>query len=217
MAQCKAKNRNGDRCGRQATLGMQVCSKHGGKTPKGVASPHLKHGRYSKYIPGRLMERYNEAVSDTELLALREDIGLLDARLSDVLQRVDTGESGAIWKELNEWSDELAIARKTKDQVAMAEALNGMLDCVKRGKSDYQAWNEVKSLLDQRRKLVESERKRLIEMQQFVSSEQAMILVTALIDSVRRNVTDKQALSAISAEFARLTQREGDPQLSDRE
>ncbi|HEY9751298.1 MAG TPA: hypothetical protein V6C63_21620 [Allocoleopsis sp.] len=216
MAQCKARNKSGDRCGRGAVPGKNVCHIHGGKTPVGVSASRFKHGRYSKYIPGRLMERYSEAVSDTELLAMREDIGLLDARLSDVLQRVDTGESGAIWKELHEWSEELAIARKTNDKVAMADALNGLLDCIKRGKSDYQAWNEVKNLLDQRRKLVESERKRLVEMQQFVSSEQAMLLVTALIDSVRRNVTDKQTLSTISAEFARLTQREGDPQLGDR-
>ena len=69
---------------------------------------------------------------------------------------------------------------------------------------DHEAWYEIHSILDQRRKLVESEQKRLVSMQQMITSEQAMMLITAMIDTVKRNVPDRNAIAAISADITRL-------------
>jgi hypothetical protein len=96
---CGARTRAGTPCER-APMPNGRCHKHGGKTPRGVASTQFVNGRRSKDIPSRLTERYQEALVDDELLALRDDVALIDARLGDVLGRVDSGESGRIWAEL---------------------------------------------------------------------------------------------------------------------
>lgn len=202
---CKAKNTtNGEQCKNHAVKGMEVCRKHGGASLKGIASPSYKTGRYSKYLPGRLLDRYHEAAQDPELLNMREEIALLDARLSDLLTRVDTGEAGKAWKDAQAAQRQVAIAVKTGNTDKLLTGLDELESALGAGVGDYQAWNEIQSILDQRRKLTESERKRLVDMQQIVTTEQAMLLIGALLDSVRRNVSDRNALAAIQADFVRL-------------
>lgn len=205
MSQCTAKSkRTGKQCQQNAMNGSTKCYHHGGKSPKGIASPHHKTGRYSKYLPGRLLDRYHEAAQDPELLNLREEIALLDARLSDLLTRVDTGEAGKAWHDAQGAQRKVAIAVKTGNTDKLLTGLDELEAALGAGVGDYQAWAEIQSILDQRRKLAESERKRLVDMQQIVTAEQAMLLVGALLDSVRRNVTDRSALTAIQADFVRL-------------
>ena len=55
----------------------------------------------------------------------------------------------------------------------------------------------------QRRRLVASERKRLVETQQMLSVEQAMLFVTALAEAARRHVTDPRVLAAMSDDIER--------------
>lgn len=204
--QCIATVRKtGRQCQRRAVTGYRVCQVHGGATPRGIASPHYKTGKYSKVLPKRLAARYHAAIDDPALLELREDIGLLDARLADLLSRVDTGESGALWRSLLEARIDLLAAKRADDKLGQVEAINRMVDLIGQGHADYRAWAEVGSVLEQRRRLVESERKRTIEMQQTMTSEQAMLLMGALLQAVKANVADRAALSAIQNEFIRLT------------
>src|SRR5258708_37054514 len=68
MAQCKAKSkRTHERCAANAMIVREECYHHGGKTPRGIASPNFKHGRYSKSLPARMRERYEEALADPHL------------------------------------------------------------------------------------------------------------------------------------------------------
>jgi hypothetical protein len=170
----------------------------------GAASPHYKGGRYSKFLPARMAGRYQEARADGELLALREDIALTDARLSDLLSRVDTGESGAIWTALNAARLELIACKQGGDLKGQMAALNLIMELISQGHTDYRAWGEVASVLDQRRRLVESERKRLVEMQQMISSERMMILLGAVVGVIQEHVRDTATLSGITAGIQKL-------------
>lgn len=180
------------------------CRVHGGKTPGGMASPQFKTGRYSKYLPARLAGRYQEAKADPQLLALREEISLVDSRLADLLQRVDSHEAGYWWKELGRIYGEFLEAQNKKDVPVMSLRLAEIGQIIRAGQSDYAAWDEVYGVLEQRRKFVESERKRLVEMQQVITSERAMLLIAALVDVVKTHVTDRGTLSAISADIGKL-------------
>lgn len=177
---------------------------HGGKTPRDRGLPQTTHGRYSRYLPARLAGRYQEAQADTELLALREEISLIDSRLSDLLQRVDTNEAGHWWKELQRVYDDFRVATAKADTEAARHCLNEWGRIIQSGSSDYAAWDEVYSTIEQRRKLVESERKRLVEMSQVITAERAMLLISALTDVIKSHVTDIGILSAISADIGKL-------------
>lgn len=181
------------------------CRLHGGKTPQGFALPQTTNGRYSKHLPTRMLATYDAAQADPDLLALNAEIALIDARLSDVLGRVDTGESGHIWQELKATYKELQDANRASDTQAARVALTEIGSLITRGHLDYAAWADVRTLIEQRRKLVESERKRLSEMQQMITSEQAMLLIARLYDSVTQHVSDRAVLAAIAADLGGLT------------
>src|SRR5262245_50957479 len=113
---CTAKSkRTGKRCRANAVTGREVCYHHGGRSPQGIALPQTKSGRYSKHLPSRLLATYEEAKRDPEILALRDEVALIDARLAELLKRIDTGESGASWKQLQENFRELRVALKNRD------------------------------------------------------------------------------------------------------
>lgn len=203
---CGAKTRSGGVC-KARPMANGRCRIHGGKTPRGIASPNYIHGRYSKSLPAHLQERYEASLADSELLNLRQEIALLDARLNDLLARVDTGDSRSTLKNAREKYYETRNAALRNDKVEQGVQFKLLGEILDKGMSDYAAWDEVHTILDQRRRLVESEQKRLVAMQQTVTTEQAMVLISALLDSVRRHVTDRPALSAIQDEFIRLTTR----------
>lgn len=210
MSQCSATSRqSGARCRRHAALGRAVCVMHGGASLAGAASPSLRSGRYSKYLPVRLLARYQEAERDSELLALRDEIALIDTRLVDVLGRVETGESSSLWHQLHAAYKRMQMAHRSGDPDGLRLALVELGDLIQRGHGDWAAWADVRSLIRDRQRLVESERKRLVQMQQMLSATEAMTLVTAISDAVKRHVHDPEALRAISAEVAQLVSQDG--------
>lgn len=143
-------------------IGKTVCHMHGGRSLAGVAHPNHRHGRYSKRLPERLGEQYEEAVHDRDLLTLRDEIGVVTVRIGEILER----------------------------------------------DPDPDDWREIEGLVETRRRLVDSERKRLVDMQQMITSEQAMTLVAAVVDAVKRHVSDRETLQAISTEVSQLTERD---------
>jgi len=208
--QCQATNKKtGEQCRRRAVQNKRVCTVHGGLTPGGIASPHFKTGEYSKYaLPLRMRERYEASLNDPALLEQRREISLVDARLQDLLARVDTGESGALWKGLQDARVELLACRKAGDVLGQTLALNRILDFISQAHADYRAWAEVGAALEQRRKLVESERKRLVEAQQVITTEQAMLFANAILTSIHTHVQDRAVLTAIQADVTRLLNRD---------
>lgn len=185
--------------------GCATCYMHGGASAKGLTAGQFRTGRYSKYLPERLREKYQDAQQDPEILVLRDEIALADARLADLLTRVDAGESGALWKELKELLDQLSRNVEALDLDGARGALQRLREVVGKGHTDASAWQEIQAVLMLREHLVRSERQRLVQMQQMISVEQAMTLIAALTESVRRHVTEPDALRAISADLVRLT------------
>jgi hypothetical protein len=205
MARCAHKSkRSGAQCKNEAGPGREDCHIHGGKTPRGLALPQTTHGRYSKHLPTRMAARYQEAQADPELLVLRDEIALLDSRLSDVLSRVDSGESGATWAEVGKTWEAFLAQRASGDVPKMREALEAHAAAIKQGRADYAAWAEIGQLLDRRARFVESERRRYVEMQQMVSVEQAMLFLGAVTDAIRRHVSDRDTLAALGRELELL-------------
>jgi hypothetical protein len=206
LMQCTAKSKqSGQQCKRQAVTGGTKCYIHGGASPSGIASPSFKHGRYSKNLPERLAAKYGEALSDTKLLELRDEIALVGTRLAELVERIDTGESAQRWKALQTAYVNLQDATRSGDKVKFLTAMAALGSAIEAGGQDYATWREIAELMEQRRKLVESEHKRLVAMQQMITAEQALTLLAVITDTVRKHVSDPAALAAISADFRALT------------
>lgn len=173
---------------------------HNGGALSGIASATFKTGRHSKNLPTRLAAQYQASLTDPELLNLRSDISLLDARLNDVLQGVSNEESGELWKKLKEalrQYDHISTSSKNYEGERL-DALNQMRWLINEGYQEWQSWKDIRFILQERKALVDSERNRLKDMQQLISTDRAMVLIAAVTDSIKRNVTDPTALAAIS-------------------
>ena len=206
---CGAKTRASGSC-RQPAMTNGRCRLHGGKTPRGIASPHFKHGRYSTALPVRLLERYARAVSDPDLIVLRDDIALVDAMMADVLLRLDSGESGELWRTLREEAQRFESRRRDHDTAGAGESLEEILALVRRGDVDSAARREALEHLDQRRKLAAEERKRLAELQTSITAERAMALIAAIAAIIKSHVHDQAIFAAIANDLAALIGRPAD-------
>lgn len=203
---CGAKTRSGHPC-KNSAMPNGRCRMHGGKSLKGIASPTATAGlKYSRYLPNRLLERYEQTINDPAILELGHEIALTDGRLADLLSRVDTGESGALWAHLKKLWREYEVATKSENRVEAMKLMIMIGQTITQGYDDYLAWQEVQTTVDQRRKLVESERKRLVETQQFITAEQAMVLFAAMTAIIKQHVTDEHTRRVISEEITTLIQ-----------
>ena len=90
----------------------------------------------------------------------------------------------------------------------MQVMLNQIEELIENGLADHAAWQDVLNLIDRRRRLCESENKRLLAAQQMISAEELMATLGAVIDVIRRYVTDRAVLGSISRELSELTMRD---------
>lgn len=179
------------------------CKSHGGRVPVGPANPSWKGGRHSA-MPARLRERYIESMDDDELLSIRRDLALIEARIGDVLERVDFGEAGKHWSRAQNTFVAFKDAVDRGDSETMRIHLNTLERVLAKGTSDYAAWEGIIGLIEQRRKLTETEMRRLEKMQQFVTAEQVSNLMVSIAEASKRIIQDPKILNEFTAELASL-------------
>lgn len=197
---CGAKTRSGKPC-QTRPMANGRCRMHGGATPSGIASPHFKTGTYTRYLPSRLLERYHESLSDPDRLALDDAIAVIDARLVDELLNVEQGGSVEAWEAASEAYKELKAAMTAVDIPGAQSAMTALESILIGRAEDHTAWTKFDSLLEQRRKLVDTDRKRRRDMQQMVTVEQAMLLVGLLVGVVKARVSDPIILAGIQSDI----------------
>lgn len=181
---------------------------HGGKSRSGPLHPSYKSGIYSKYLPARFAELFNN-LEGRDLLDLTEDIKLLHTRLMDVAQRVDSGESGERWRQALAAFEELTAA---KDDSTHSAAIQKLGQVLTRGVADWEAWEKIEELVVKKTKVVESQRKRAVEAHEMLAAQDARAMIRAITEGLKRaveeyvedNETKHRIFTAASSEFARL-------------
>ncbi len=197
---CGARNRQGEPC-RVAPMPNGRCYRHGGPTPSGIASPNLKHGRYSRHLPERLLGRYEEALSDPELLSLRDDIALVQARIDQKLADLDTGESRAAWAVLASQVGALAAHCRDRDHDQVEHTLHAIEQTLARGLGEAHAFDEIGALMRQKAALAKQEQARMVLLQQMLPVERALVMINTIAAVIREVVDDPDKLRIISRRF----------------
>ena len=152
---CGAKTRNGDPCASWPVGGRTRCRMHGGKTPRGPANANYIVGGI-QFLPARMFAAYRDAALDPELMSLRQDLALLDARIIDVLNAWIPARQAAFgWRCARHGHD--CRRSRAGDVDGYQEAFADVARLVNNGVGDTAAWRDVGALIEQRRKLVESE------------------------------------------------------------
>jgi hypothetical protein len=195
------------------------CMWHGGKSLAGPASPRYIHGRNSRYpfikvpemskydgaLSSNLQEAYLRSLNDDNRLALDNEMAVIDARLIDLMKRIDVDMSRTTWEDAKNAVESLAVAARTGDQRVAAEKLAQLRSLFAHGNQDFELWEAYLKATEQRRKLVETEQKRLVLAQQTMTSQQAMTFLNNIVAVIKIHVSDPIILSAIARDVARLT------------
>lgn len=192
---CGAKTRYGGTCKSWPIKGSKRCRMHGGGAKKGADVPVFKgyttaRRRKAGNLPERMQEAIDAADRDRNLASLREDIVILDARIVDLTNRVDSGESGKRWSDLRQAMRDFRRFRRSKDEQAMTNSFALVEDLVLGDTDDFQVWEEIMVTMDRRRKLLESERKRLLELKAVIPADRARTAIRAVLEAVREEVLE---------------------------
>ena len=186
---CGAKTRSGGVCQNWAMANGR-CRMHGGKVPRGAALPQFKHGRYSKAIPARMLQAYEAAANDPELLDLRQSVALIDARLIDLLAGIDAGETVGRWQAMRKAYYAFRAALQAHDDPGMVRAISAMEDLISRGVSEAEAWGEIRGLLDDRRKHTETQQKLETAGERGIPASELVTFMAALQKLIESVVPD---------------------------
>jgi hypothetical protein len=205
--QCTAiSKRSGERCKGPAVIGSstQKCRMHGGKAQYGLAAANFQSGRHSKYLPSQMADLYQEALNNPDILEMVDHIALLEARIHKVLDDNITGDPVPDWGEVKDMFMSIYALILTGDldlARAQCEMVNSSLEI---GCKWDRTWREVVGYMEQLRKMTDTEVKRKRDLNQMIPVERVMILVTAVADSVKRNVSDPDERFKIHKELAEL-------------
>lgn len=186
------------------------CRIHGGLSPApGVSHPRYSHGRYSKSMPTRLRAGYERALEDPDLLNRTEDLGLISARLNELLERLEQGGGIERDKKLKALVADYRNAGKLppdKRVPAQAFAINELISLIDRTAGD-EVWEEVGDWLDRYNRMADGERKRLQALHATITADQAMVMIDALSQIVLEEVIDPGARARIGNKFGQFIGR----------
>jgi hypothetical protein len=116
---------------------------------------------WTKFVGKRRLTAFERALSDPELISLKQEIAKLDLRIADLEERAHKGESRGAWHHVKVFARELNKAL-TNDPVNVDKALElsaGLDQCAQQGLDDFKLWDEIERLIELRRKMVDTERK----------------------------------------------------------
>jgi hypothetical protein len=203
--QCTARSsQQGRRCARRAMVGREVCYSHGGRTPRGIASPFYKGKGYSQELPKQLLKKYKDALEDHDLLSMRNEVALLHVRIAELVERLETGETGKLWDRLKTSHTKLHKAMLEGDTDGFMAEVTNLGTIITSGVDYEKAWRALGSAIEKKSDIATREWKRLNETNQVITSERAMLLIIGIMEAIRAVVTDRRQLIAIQEKVSLL-------------
>lgn len=169
--------------------GRDRCKQHGGASP----GRPIIHGRRSKYLPARLLERVEDGLTDTNLISLTEDVALMDALICEECENLGEDKPAELWKQAaRQFSDyqNKKDADDPKERAAGMAAYWALKETLENGNGVYERIGRIVNLTEQKRKLSESELKRLVAAKQFVTVQELTIFVARLQNLIIESVKD---------------------------
>lgn len=198
---CKMIKADGERCRQPVRSGWTVCKYHGAGSSDAPAGRPPVTGRYSHHLPTRYIKNYEDYLADPNLLSMREEMALLDVRISELLVKLDTADAPAAWTRINvaTLGLEKALADGKFDNLSsIAESLR---DAITAHRDDKDTWTEVVSLIDQRRKVADVERRRIEAAKRYLTLQEANAMLAYFVTSVMKHVSSPTERSRISEDL----------------
>lgn len=126
-------------------------------------SPQLTAHRreWVKLVGKRRLSAFELAMTDPDLISLKQEIIKLDLRIADLEERARKGESRGVWHHVGNFARAFQEeVQKEKPDVDKLRDLGQRLEaCANQGEQEWETWDEVTKLIALRAKLSDTERK----------------------------------------------------------
>jgi hypothetical protein len=199
---------DGQPCRGYAIKGCSYCRLHvSALSPNMVAS--IKQGRYLKSIPRGLLDSYVGLLEDPEYLTQRQEMGLLTARVEQLLKSLASNDSATMKLEAEIAEYDAAVA--DGDENAQLEAAARLRKKLKTTQREWAIWGEIRTLILDKASLAKVDLQRLKLAEQFIEKGQIAALFSALANSVRNKLPSEYA-RVVHDELRRLTGVEYEPE-----
>lgn len=178
-------------CERSRVAGRDHCVVHGGHIPAGVENGRFTHGRYSQFITlPALNERVEALVNDPELTSLRANLALVDARIAQLLERIDGASATPFWIEAGDVCQQYGEALDAGNAAAPMLFLR-LRRLLEGGYDEDKIWAEIALQHELRRRLTESEGKTLERLGHSFTVEEATLFIRELAGMMREFVSSE--------------------------
>lgn len=198
----KARSQDGRPCRRWAMIGRKRCPFHGGKSPRGPASPAYVHGFYSQLVPKDIADLARKAHQDPELKNLGTLIALLDVDIRDAAAR--TGDGLVETRTAQAALAALRTARKAGDTDAQADADKALGASLDRLAGQERAWGKLWDLADRKDRLLTGEVNRHKATADTINADRVAQFMVGMIDALREESEDRDLLRRVLTRWERL-------------
>jgi len=182
------------RCKQPVQEGFNVCRYHGaGKTGGIKGGRPIESGRFSKKLQKAahiFSEAYEESFNDPDLLSLKAEISLLDAWNADLVALMAEGgiTGSEAWSEMR---DGLRILENGGD---LEVALRHIKTAINKAERVGEIKDEQRRNFDLRRKLTDTERRRLVDMKLLYTPELKRFWEAQVFDAFLKTVDNDPRL-----------------------
>lgn len=204
---CNARGRSGP-CRNYPITGRTRCRKHGGATPRGLASPHFKTGEYSGYLPHLppgMANDYTQAANDPDLVSLTKELKLNQSFIIDVLKRLQDGDAALPkWKDAQAIFAEFERCKTKKDFAGMAAAEQKLSTILATGAGVADLREELREILNLHQRLVATDSRRLKDREELVQRAEFARFAKHVLLVVANYVIDRKTKGKIQEDVMRL-------------
>lgn len=203
LPKCTGTTRSGNRCPNVAMTGSVFCRWHIPAQEKSQLQAADMEARAVKLrsigsmralvLPKDIALKYETILSDPQLISLKTDIAFIETRIQTVTARIS---------QLKESRGVVNILKKSHDQMSkdirqgrlsFQSAFQDIGMVINRDWSTVLLWEEVYELTKRKRELVETESKRMKDLQAYLTPEQAFSIVAALVAIAREFIPQDRA------------------------
>jgi len=211
VGRCKMIKANGNRCKLSVRPTLTVCRSHGAGSAMNPGGRPLVTGRYLRYLPARMLDRYKEFMMDTDIINLRSEMALLDTRIVEQLEKLETSDSKTAWLKIH--NAKAAINRILSGKECDSEDLESISDILSQAMAmrdtETEVWSSVLMCIDQRRKLADTERRRIEASHKYLTLDEAEAMMAFITEVVIKYIPDGVARRQISEQLRVFASRFG--------
>ena len=199
---CGAKLRGKDRTCRKPPLrGKKRCRIHVGLSLSGTASPNYKTGKYSRYLPTNLRQRYAEFCRDRRGNDLQDEISLVTTHIANLIEQTHLKRSVSGLATIKKLVKDLVAAAQSQDLESVAKLHDRMTEALETEGNRAELWNTIMERVETRRRLVDTQRKYDIEMGRMLSINEAQEFMASMCMIIKtvceQNINDRTLAQAI--------------------